>query len=84
LEQKTVTVAPGDFLVLYTDGVTEALNSAGEMFGEDLLSATLNAHRDGSAEEVRDGLLRVLFDFIQDTPQADDITLVIAKRVSHE
>ncbi len=81
LEQKTVTAAPGDFLMLYTDGVTEAMNAAGDLFGEARLVDVLRTHRNASAKDIRDGILSALDDFIEDTAQSDDITLVIAKRV---
>jgi sigma-B regulation protein RsbU (phosphoserine phosphatase) len=81
LEQKTIDTTQGDFLILYTDGVTEATNAVGEMFGEASLAAVLQAHRNSSAAGIRDGLLHALDGFIKDTPQSDDVTLVIAKRV---
>lgn len=81
LEERTITASSGDFLVLYTDGVTEAENPAGELFGEERLAAALRNHRNGSAQDILDGILAALRAFIKDTPQSDDITLVIAKRV---
>jgi sigma-B regulation protein RsbU (phosphoserine phosphatase) len=81
LEERTITAAPGDFLVLYTDGVTEAENAEGEHFGEERLTAVLSTRRSNPAQEILDGLLAALYAFIGETPQSDDITLVIAKRV---
>jgi sigma-B regulation protein RsbU (phosphoserine phosphatase) len=81
LEERTITVSPGDFLVLYTDGITEAENPAGEMFGEERLAMVVGAHRNGSAQEILDRILAAVNVFIAATPQSDDVTLVIAKRV---
>jgi serine phosphatase RsbU (regulator of sigma subunit) len=81
LEERTITASPGDFLALYTDGVTEAENAEGKRFGEERLAAVLRSHLDGSAQEILDGTLAALYAFIAETPQSDDITLVIAKRV---
>jgi serine phosphatase RsbU (regulator of sigma subunit) len=81
LEQKTIVTAPGDLLLLYTDGVTEAMNPLGEMFGRARLVEVLRAHHHSSAQDIRDGILSALNLFIEDTPQSDDVTLVIARRV---
>ncbi len=69
---------PGDTLTLYTDGVTESFNAAGEEFGEDRLIETLKKHCDLAANK----LLAAIVDEVQEfSPyqQQDDITLVVAK-----
>ncbi len=81
LEQKTTSTAPGDILVLYTDGVTEAMNAAQELFGEARLAEALHTHRHASPQDIRDGIMSALDDFIEGAAQSDDIALVIAKRV---
>jgi sigma-B regulation protein RsbU (phosphoserine phosphatase) len=71
-------LAPGDAVVLYTDGVTEALNDEGEEFGEDRLLQAARQHRQLSLPE----LLAALADQVRKfSPheQADDITLIGAK-----
>lgn len=80
-EQRVAQFRPGDFIVFYTDGVTEAFNSADEQFGEDRL---LQLIRDGATQspaELLQTLRRTLIDFIGDRAQSDDITIVIAKCV---
>jgi sigma-B regulation protein RsbU (phosphoserine phosphatase) len=72
----TVRLVPGDRLVAYTDGVTEAEDAQGGMFGEDRIREALDAcdGRDaaGLAQAVREAVAR----FSADVPQSDDITLL--------
>jgi len=71
-------VSPGDVLALYTDGVTEACNKAGEEFGEENLTARLREHRDLPCQEMISVILEEVRGFgLQE--QHDDITLIIAK-----
>ena len=69
---------PGDTLVLYTDGATEASNQAGEEFGDERLLESLKQHRDLSSQDL---LAAVVGQVRQFSPheQADDITLVLAR-----
>jgi phosphoserine phosphatase RsbU/P len=70
---------PGDTLALYTDGVTESFNDAGEEFGEERLVEALRRRRESSS---RDSLAAVIDEVRQFSPheQGDDITLIVAKR----
>ena len=69
---------PGDTLALYTDGVTEACNDAGEEFGEERLADALHRHRNLSASRL---LSEVVEEVQQFSPQEqqDDITVIVAK-----
>jgi sigma-B regulation protein RsbU (phosphoserine phosphatase) len=78
--QGSLQLAPGDALVLYTDGLTEAQDVQGSFFGQERLLALLRAHRGHSAEEIRGALLRSLDDFTGDAVQGDDLALVVAVR----
>jgi serine phosphatase RsbU (regulator of sigma subunit) len=71
----------GDMLVLYSDGVTEATNLNYDEFGEQRLIDTLKAHRTKPATEIVDAVTQALADFTAGAPQADDITLVVGRRV---
>lgn len=71
-------LAPGDTLVLYTDGVTEAFDGAGEEFGEERLLETLVQHRIFSQEEMIRAVVERARAF-SPQEQADDITLIVAK-----
>lgn len=79
-EQPTVQFAPGDTLVVYTDGLVEARTAEHEMFGKERLEATIKANLGCSAEEMRTALLADVQAFVGDEPQFDDITLMIAVR----
>ena len=78
-EEGFVTLARGDTLVLYTDGVSEAMNAAGEDFTEEKLEGVLNAGRSLSAQELIRHIQRALETHTQGTPQSDDITLLVLK-----
>jgi phosphoserine phosphatase RsbU/P len=71
---------PGDLLAIYSDGVTEAVNAAGEEFGEERLIQTLKRHQNEPAAAIVDRVNADVAEFAAGAPQADDITLVIAKR----
>src|SRR5438270_6866625 len=71
---------PGDVLVIYSDGVSEAVNPTGEEFGPTRLYETVARNLDSSAAGIRDRIEAALTKFCQGTPAADDITLVIVKR----
>lgn len=72
-----VAFPPGSTLVLYTDGVTEAENARGELWGEERLLATLNAMRAQEAPALIDGVLAAVDGFAQGQRQSDDITLLV-------
>ncbi|HEU5239129.1 MAG TPA: SpoIIE family protein phosphatase [Pyrinomonadaceae bacterium] len=71
---------PGDVLVVYSDGVSEAVNPSGEEFGPTRLYEVVARNLDASAGGIRDRIESALTKFCQGTPAADDITLVIVKR----
>lgn len=71
---------PGDVLVIYSDGVTEAASPSGEEFGSTRLYEVVARNIDASAAGIRDRIESALTKFAQGTRAADDITLVIVKR----
>ncbi|MBP7691111.1 MAG: SpoIIE family protein phosphatase [Anaerolineales bacterium] len=71
---------PGDVLVLYSDGVTEALNAEGALFGWAGLEETLQACHAAGAEAIRDALLQATEAHRRDQPLSDDLTLLVLKR----
>ncbi|HKP36292.1 MAG TPA: SpoIIE family protein phosphatase [Pyrinomonadaceae bacterium] len=75
-------LAHGDVLVIYSDGVSEAVNPAGEEFGPTRLYEVVSRNLDASAAGIRDRIESALTKFCQGTPAADDITLVIVKRLA--
>ena len=72
----SVTLAPGDTVVLYTDGVTEAINDVEEEFGMDRLQNVFTDTPPGDAREANDAIFSAVSGFVGETPQFDDITCV--------
>lgn len=79
-KQAAVKVNPGDFLLLYTDGVTEAQNRRLEAFGETRLLAVLQQNREKTAVQLQDALLQAISDFTGTAPKFDDVAIVALKR----
>lgn len=73
----TAQMEPGDFLVMYSDGVTEAANPAGELYGEDRLREVLKAFHGAEAQQLLDEILVAVRAFTSGYAQADDITVVV-------
>lgn len=67
-------LSPGDILYLYTDGVTEANDSEGEMFRRSRMLEALNSDREASVQDIDDNVRKAVADFVQDAPQFDDTT----------
>lgn len=70
-------LSPGDYLVIYTDGVTEASNVRNEMFEELRLRKIMQGYHGTNAAELSDLIQTGMREFTQGAPQADDITLMI-------
>lgn len=78
-QQETLQLQSGDTLVAYTDGVTEALNDAGEEFGEDQLRSVLVGSLQLPARETGKKIIAQVLDWQGHAPQHDDITLVVVR-----
>jgi serine phosphatase RsbU (regulator of sigma subunit) len=78
--QESTQINPGDVLVLYTDGIPDAQNKTGDFFEDDRLIEIAFRNPDQTAHQLQDSILNDMQDFIEDTPQFDDITLMILKR----
>jgi PAS domain S-box-containing protein len=83
-EQRMVQIAPGDLLVLYTDGIADAEDKKGEFFGHERLRQHLRASKRRSAQEVQDTLMAEVHGFIGDVPPYDDIALIVILRGPQE
>lgn len=77
--EKTVRLAAGDRLCLYTDGLVEAYNEIGESFGIDRLTGCLKKHGDSQAQPLVSEILRCQQSFRGTQPPGDDVTLVVAE-----
>jgi len=79
LEQKNITLASDDIVVFYTDGITEAINKAGEQFGEARLTELISRNVDLPMKDLIRRVKDEVFTFAQGQPQHDDFTLVLLK-----
>jgi serine phosphatase RsbU (regulator of sigma subunit) len=79
LEERSVTLAPGDLLVAYSDGVPDAVNPQIESYGVARLQALLESVRNESAEAVCRAIFEDVFAFRGPAPAYDDITVLVAR-----
>lgn len=81
LEGDVAALGAGDVLVLYTDGITDAQNAAGDLFGDARLRDTIRANAHLDAQGIQRALLDAAHTWADGTPQFDDIALIVIKRV---
>jgi len=74
-----IVAEPGDLLILYTDGVTEAFDAGFNAFGEERLAVVAKKARDLPAAAIRDRIIAAIREFADGAPQSDDITLVVIR-----
>ena len=79
LEELTIPLHTGDVFVLFTDGVTEAMNLESDLFGEDRLRALVEEHGELSSEELRERIVREVEAFVGDADPHDDMTMILLK-----
>ena len=78
-EEAATTLAPGDLLVIFSDGLSEAQNTLGEEYGEDRLAQFAIAHRQSAADELRRALFQEIDHWSEGQERGDDQTVVIVK-----
>lgn len=79
-KQGSIMLNPGDFIAMYTDGVTEAMDAGDEQFGMERLQRVLLENQEKPAAEIASALEMALDQFTGGLPPSDDITIVITKR----
>ena len=79
---KTVQLEPGDTVVLYTDGITEAMNGVGEQFGVHRMRDVLSASPPKGSEQAAQSMFGAVRTFVGETPQSDDITCLALHRTT--
>lgn len=87
IEEQAIDLAPGDVLVCFTDGVTEAINEQFEEYGQDRLEKMVNqaaSQAQATARAISDAILDDVHQFVAATDQYDDITLVVIRRHEEE
>jgi serine phosphatase RsbU (regulator of sigma subunit) len=77
---RTLHLHKGDILVVYSDGLTDAENPEGEMFGEKRLLEIIRQEAPSGSHAVEQRFLNAIQDFTQGTPQTDDITFVVVEK----
>ena len=75
-KQHEFTLNPGDYLYVYTDGVTEATNAKNELFGNDRLISSLNREPNATPDKLLKNVKEDIDSFVADAPQFDDITMM--------
>ncbi len=81
-EQRVAVIQPGDMLLLYTDGVTDVIDAQGHEFGVNRLLRVLEEHCDAPAGRIVSALVQAVAAFAGSSVPFDDITLVVARRLS--
>jgi len=79
LEERELEVATGDVFLLFTDGLTEAMNESGELFGEARLCSLLTGHGPAASEDLKQRIMDSVHGFVGAAPQHDDMTLVVIR-----
>lgn len=79
VENKRLTYAPGDVMILYTDGITEAKNKKGEEFGGERLAEVLQQNALKSSKEIEESIIKRLYEFSGSDDINDDYTAMTVK-----
>jgi sigma-B regulation protein RsbU (phosphoserine phosphatase) len=79
LEEHSRRLEPGDVILLYTDGITEAMNQNGDFFGDEALARVLGSQHELGAAGIRERILREVKAFVGDAEPHDDMTMVVLK-----
>jgi sigma-B regulation protein RsbU (phosphoserine phosphatase) len=83
-EKERTELAPGQIIILATDGVWEARNKQGNMFGKEYLYELVRQHRKSAADDILDCCFQALEEFQNQAVREDDITMVVIKIVESE
>jgi serine phosphatase RsbU (regulator of sigma subunit) len=79
LEEETIDLRVGDVVVFYTDGISEAMNTGSDLFGEPRLNRIIEEHGHLSSGELRERILREIEAFVGGADQHDDMTMILLK-----
>src|SRR4051812_30764936 len=78
-QEETVTLSPGDVLLVFSDGVSEAMSADGEEYGEERIIDTAHQHPGASPHELLQAMFADVRAFTKGAPQSDDITALVLK-----
>jgi sigma-B regulation protein RsbU (phosphoserine phosphatase) len=79
LVEETIALQAGDLYLLFTDGISEAMNARDDLFGEARLGRLVETHAHLPSEELRERVLREIAAFVGEAPQHDDMTMILVK-----
>jgi len=79
LEEHTRPIATGDVILLYTDGITEAMNEAGDLFSDETLARVVQGLHEHDAPEIRERIVREVRSFVGAAEPHDDMTMIVLK-----
>ena len=80
--EQAIDLAEGDVLVVYSDGVSEAMNEKGDFFGEERLYTSVEAAPGSRPPDLGGSILTAVKSFIGDAVPSDDLSLVVLKRLA--
>jgi sigma-B regulation protein RsbU (phosphoserine phosphatase) len=80
-QQRVIPLEKDDRVLLYTDGLTESFNIDGDFFGEERLMEAIQSNLCSAASDLLDVVEKTLLNFVQDMPPADDLTMLVLRRV---
>src|SRR4030095_9419452 len=78
-EEETITLEPGDLLVAFSDGVTEAMSATGAEYGEERLLACVDISRQKTPQELLDAIFASVREFTTGAIQSDDVTALVLR-----
>jgi sigma-B regulation protein RsbU (phosphoserine phosphatase) len=81
IKDEDILLNHGDKLIIFTDGITEAMNSAKEEFGDERLLETITKTGSKNGKEILDAIINNVAGFVKEAEQSDDIALVVLTRV---
>ena len=78
-EEETVTLTTGDWLIVFSDGVSEAMSVSGDEYGESRIVACVERHKNVEPPQLLEALFADVRDFTRGAPQSDDITAMVLR-----
>jgi sigma-B regulation protein RsbU (phosphoserine phosphatase) len=78
-DEETVTLSPGDLLIVFSDGISEALSAAGDEYGESRIVTVVQKLASVEPQQMLEALFADVRAFAQGAPQSDDITAMVLR-----
>jgi serine phosphatase RsbU (regulator of sigma subunit) len=79
LQEETIPINTGDLYLFFTDGISEAMNEANDLFGETRLAELIAEHAHLPSDQLRERVLREIAAFVGTAPQHDDMTMILLR-----